>query len=113
MQGMLSTCHMCGLTLPLWAVLWPWSQGDTGWPKSCDTNVAAYCGLITNVMSLVLADMSSFHQPFEDFTKNKQKLVHFCSFQPFLDTPEPVLTLVHIASCLACRILVTLKKWDL
>ena len=47
----------------------------TGWPKSCDTNVAAYCGLINNVMNLILADkyndMCSYSQPFEDLNKRK------------------------------------------
>ena len=43
----------------------------TGWPKSCDTNVEAYCGLINNVMNLILADKCSFSQPFEDLNKIK------------------------------------------
>ena len=43
----------------------------TGWPKSCDTNVAAYTGRITNVMDLILADMCPFYQLFEDFSKSK------------------------------------------
>ena len=43
----------------------------TGWPKSCDTNVAAYCDLINNAMNLILADMCSFIQPFEDLNKSK------------------------------------------
>ena len=50
---------------------------NTGWPKSCDPNVQAYCGLIIYAMNLNLSEMPSFHQPFEDFTKITQKFVHF------------------------------------
>ena len=39
--------------------------------------------------------------------------VHFRSFQPFSGTPDRLTTLIHIRLCLAPRILVTLKKWDL
>ena len=46
-------------------------NNTTGWPKSCETNVAAYCGLINNVMNLILADMCSLSQPFEDLNKRK------------------------------------------
>ena len=63
----------------------------TGWPKSCDTNVAAYCGLINNVMTLILADMCFFSQPVEDINKCEIKpinswfiFVHFSLFLAFL-----------------------------
>ena len=41
----------------------------TGWPKRCDSSIAAYCSLINNIINLVLADMCSFCQPFEDLNK--------------------------------------------
>ena len=37
--------------------------------QKCDTNVAAYCGLIAHVMDLIIADMCSLYQAFEDFIK--------------------------------------------
>ena len=46
-------------------------------PKSCDLNARAYCGLVFKAMDLIIPEMSSFYQPFEDFTKITQKLVRF------------------------------------
>ena len=46
---------------------------STEWPKSCDPNVHAYCGLIINAKDLVLTEKSSFRQPFKDFTKITQQ----------------------------------------
>ena len=48
--------------------------------KSCDPHVQAYCGLNINAMDLILPEMSSFCQPFEDFTKISQKVIHFFHF---------------------------------
>ena len=47
------------------------SSVESSYYKSCDTTVAAYCGLINNVMNLILPDMCSFSQPFEDLNKRK------------------------------------------
>ena len=52
-------------------------QEVPGWPKSCDLNVQVYCGLIINEIDLILSEMSSFCQPFEDFTKISQNIFHF------------------------------------
>ena len=54
-----------------------WFGYDTGWAKRSDPNVRAYCGLIDNVINLIFTAMSYFRQPFEDFTKITQKLIHF------------------------------------
>ena len=83
-------------------------DGDnTGWPKSCDPNVQAYCGLIIYSMNQNLPEMRSFHQPFEEFTKVAQKFVHFLfiffSFQSFSATSDQLLLLIHITSCLALK----------
>ena len=90
---------------------------NTGWPKSCDPNVQAYCGLIIYAINLNLPEMNSFRQPFEDFTKIAQKFVyfffHFRSFRSFSAISDQSLLLIHITSCLASRILLTLKKWEL
>ena len=71
-------------------------------------------GLIIYAMNLNLPEMPSFHQPFEDFTKISQKFVHFfvhfCSFQSFSATFDQLLLSIYITSCLASRILLTLKK---
>ena len=50
----------------------------TGWAKSCDPNVWAYCGLIINTMNVTnFTEMSYFRQPFENFTKTTQQLIYF------------------------------------
>ena len=49
---------------------------NTGWPKSCDPNVQAYCGHIIHAMNLNHPEMPSLHQPYEDFTKITHELVH-------------------------------------
>ena len=39
--------------------------------------------------------------------------VHFCSIYSFSETSVQLLHFIHIASCLASHILLTLKKWEL
>ena len=50
---------------------------STGWPKSPDTNVRAYCYFVESFVILIFYAKHYNHQPFEDFTKIKQKWVHF------------------------------------
>ena len=49
------------------------------------------------------------------FYQNNKKIcsffVHFRSFQSFSATSDQLLLWIHITSCLASRILLTLKKW--
>ena len=50
---------------------------------------------------------------YQNNTKICSFFVHFCSFQSFSATSDQLLLLIHITSCLASRILLTLKKWEL
>ena len=50
---------------------------------------------------------------YQNNTKICSFFVHFCSFQSFSATSDQLLHLIHITSCLASRILLTLKKWEL
>ena len=49
----------------------------TGWPRSPDTNVQAYCCFVESFVNLIFYGKCYMHQPFEDFTKIKKKWVHF------------------------------------
>ena len=70
----------------------------TKWPKIGDPNVTVYRGL---VLDKIFTDMFAFHQPFEDFNKNRQMFILFCSFLSFSDTSGQVLTKVYLKSCRA------------
>ena len=59
-----------------------------------DPNVQAYRGLIINAMDLILPEISSFGQPFEDFTKIAQKFILFCSFL-FISSEVPYCHLTY------------------
>ena len=39
----------------------------TKWAKSCDPNVTAYCGLITNAMDLILLEMNKYELSYQKY----------------------------------------------
>ena len=88
-----------------------------GGPKVLTPTFGLIATSLKVVVNLIFYAKHYNHQPFEDFTKIKQKWVHFLfifvHFRLFLGTSGQVTALILITLCLASQILATLKKWAL